>query len=891
MHGKAAFVLLLLQLFSVQTLPGPQYAAAASRSSFLPQADGETLRGSTLPRPLDVGRLHNVISHSSAQSIGCPRMRGGSTFEEGFEDQPAKCSHDIEYDSDGWYRHGDYLFRSKDQAHRLVEEPFCVKVAGSVISPLNWPMMVKSLVAGRPQRTVGMRRIRRDENVGPLVMIDGADDIATALQGSGVPQQLRFAMQAFVLYPLVLPIVEFGFRGAEGDHLENRAEAAEARDEVLQHKAAIITKLTKLLSELEAEGDPIAKDIDLEALQASFESNAASTKQKSSWMQWARYLVSAQGTRLPREFRDHVEDARFLKRSKVIVRNLARLDLTAHEEQIERLVRRMAVLEGVVRKAWEPRLRANLTSPLAMFACAGMWWAMLLHELAAFSGFLGGRRILAAGAVARTIAEWILPASQGCMALYGASVGVAGVREASELGQNLQRIKDSSSLDSFLELKASLRHHLEALRSSNAMAEIVAGPALFFGQIFMALGAPSLIGNLPLLALGSVLTAFSIIIKIFVDLDTERKFGYDDDALSVSEILLDNVPASLPSCSHQYELRALKIIQDKRVVYLRELAWIKLLSLLHSAAGPEPSCWRRWFGCLLPPPSRPSSARMGALLAGAQGTYSEGYDVELQRMLHAIVADRSVEQVLSAALPEAHDPLFIAFLFLAVLDDIRPPASDAPAPTCSGAGDKCTHTDKCTDSDEQHLVTAAAARLGEAVERWVGRDRAANMEEVLERLEVQGLSAKLHEAVLDMVMVKGSWGKQLERWHRPFIEVVDCWEERTLKVPGIWGLLHLWTVKHVKQAYRFQADSFLKLYRKIHSPDTAPAKRVALGVQSVDRVADIISRASWRVVEVHRKFQDRSELGCLNEALLELLRQRELRTSLVTGSRSERIAE
>lgn len=44
-------------------------------------------------------------------------------------------------------------------------------------------------------------------------------------------------------------------------------------------------------------------------------------------------------------------------------------------------------------------------------------------------------------------------------------------------------------------------------------------------------------------------------------------------------------------------------------------------------------------------------------------------------------------------------------------------------------------------------------------------------------------------------------------------------------------------------------------------------------------------------VEVHRKFQDRSELGCLNEALLELLRQRELRTSLVTGSRSERIAE
>eukprot|EP00961_Rhodomonas_salina_P293073 3933432-Rhodomonas_salina.3 len=74
---------------------------------------------------------------------------------------------------------------------------------------------------------------------------------------------------------------------------------------------------------------------------------------------------------------------------------------------------------------------------------------------------------------------------------------------------------------------------------------------------------------------------------------------------------------------------------------------------------------------------------------------------------------RSVEQVLSAALPEAHDPLFIAFLFLAVLDDIRPPASDAPAPTCSGAGDKCTHTDKCTDSDEQVTTSRASLLLGQ----------------------------------------------------------------------------------------------------------------------------------------------------------------------------------
>ena len=30
---------------------------------------------------------------------------------------------------------------------------------------------------------------------GPMVMIDGADDLATAFQGSGIPQQLQFALQ------------------------------------------------------------------------------------------------------------------------------------------------------------------------------------------------------------------------------------------------------------------------------------------------------------------------------------------------------------------------------------------------------------------------------------------------------------------------------------------------------------------------------------------------------------------------------------------------------------------------------------------------------------------------------------------------------------------------
>ena len=98
-----------------------------------------------------------------------------------------------------------------------------------MLNPANWWMMARGLLTGAPERTVRMMPINKDENQeGPLVMIDGADDIATALQGSGLPQNLANTLQAFVLYPLVLPIVELGFRGAEDDHEENTAEAFEA---------------------------------------------------------------------------------------------------------------------------------------------------------------------------------------------------------------------------------------------------------------------------------------------------------------------------------------------------------------------------------------------------------------------------------------------------------------------------------------------------------------------------------------------------------------------------------------------------------------------------------------------------------------------------------------
>ena len=111
----------------------------------------------------------------------------------------------------------NFLFRNMSDAERVSNSTatFFIKVPGSVLNPGNWATMLRFACGGAPQRTIGITAMNKDDSQeGPLVMIDGADDIASALQGSGLPQNLANALQAFVLYPLVLPIVELGFRGA-----------------------------------------------------------------------------------------------------------------------------------------------------------------------------------------------------------------------------------------------------------------------------------------------------------------------------------------------------------------------------------------------------------------------------------------------------------------------------------------------------------------------------------------------------------------------------------------------------------------------------------------------------------------------------------------------------
>ena len=108
----------------------------------------------------------------------------------------------------------NFLFRNMSDAERVSNSTatFFIKVPGSVLNPGNWATMLRFACGGAPQRTIGITAMNKDDSQeGPLVMIDGADDIASALQGSGLPQNLANTLQAFVLYRSCSPSSSWAF--------------------------------------------------------------------------------------------------------------------------------------------------------------------------------------------------------------------------------------------------------------------------------------------------------------------------------------------------------------------------------------------------------------------------------------------------------------------------------------------------------------------------------------------------------------------------------------------------------------------------------------------------------------------------------------------------------
>lgn len=231
---------------------------------------------------------------------------------------------------------------------------------------------------------------------------ENADSAVFFLQGSGLPQRLQFALQAFVLYPLVLPIVELGYRGAKGDREECQAEALEARERVTEVKKRIQEELSTPISECcgltKADAQRMLATADGRNLLEAALRNGTPCIPPPPAPSGPGVVIQVKEKKFWEEmsiWREHRDDESFINGCKALIRCIrtrrplatSPIDADGELDDVHDAVRHLSTLEDLVIKAFEPRVRSIVTSPSAMMGTAGMWWAMLGHELAALCNF------------------------------------------------------------------------------------------------------------------------------------------------------------------------------------------------------------------------------------------------------------------------------------------------------------------------------------------------------------------------------------------------------------------------------------------------------------------------------------------------------------------------
>lgn len=368
---------------------------------------------------------------------------------------------------------GKYWVRAQ-QAPPMQAPPGYVKTGGNILNPFNWPVMLWHLVTGRPQLSTDMRRVDDDGEAGGTgFVIDGFDDVANAVSGSGLSKQLAAILQAGVFYPLVLPLVNVGAEGA-------RAELGEAREEYQDGVEKLQGTRKALLAHSEVQG---------------LENFAQLSRMRSPDKLIAALLRQLQ--------QQHAEYGRSFDGA--LCQLMVAYRLAADQHQANKL--------------------ALGASPGSLIGTHGMLAGVALYEGAAIANMVGSTAAQSAAVLMSTVGNFVMGVGQVAMAIYG----VVGVVRAAKVHQVLQRHAQWLQAAQISDpVKQDLLAENRAQRRLNGIIGGANG-GLAIGQVLMLLGGAVFCLGLPLLVVGAVLTVGSIITRIVAQGAYERRFGVGDD--------------------------------------------------------------------------------------------------------------------------------------------------------------------------------------------------------------------------------------------------------------------------------------------------------------------------------------------------------------------------
>ena len=425
--------------------------------------------------------------------------------------------------------------------------PSFVKEGGSLLNPLNWPRFAANLFSGTPQRTVGLTTLdgATPDGAGGFV-IDGFDDAANAMTGSGVSRQLAAVLQAGVFYPLLLPLVNLGAQGA-------RAEWEQARGE-LHATNGDAERLRLQLHE------------DVRSLPVDAQTRLSQVK---SPRRYARALIAE------------------LKRA-----------IRTDGAQRSPLAQHLAEYQYMLRQQDQCRL-ACVSAPASAAGTHGMLAGVLCYEGTALAQLLGGVGSSIAAGVLTLVGNLLMGGAQGMMTVYGVLGAIGAGMAHHHLCKQARAYQASSSLRASEPLRAELQANCARRKRLNGIIG-AAQAALACGQVLMLLGgplaalAPLLLPLLPfaslLLFVGAGVTIAAIVVRLLAKRAYDDANGYNPKHSAA----LTARQADATDAEHAAALIA------ARAPAVAQLAHSTLLSALNAVTNRTPNgltrAWHRLTG-------------------------------------------------------------------------------------------------------------------------------------------------------------------------------------------------------------------------------------------------------------------------------------------------------
>lgn len=438
--------------------------------------------------------------------------------------------------------------------------PTYVKVNGSWWNPRTWWLWLKSAFRGAPENSIGMKGHRNATSgaTGGFV-IDGFDDVANALQNSGLPKQMTAGLSAFVFFPVATSLVHMGAEGAYDALKDSDNNYKENRDRLLNLKR----QLTQKLNDLPGHGNQVSEtDSEVKWRESVARGIAAAWEDQTA-------SVTALMTLLV-EYQKQYQEGSPLR-------------MAIHEARAG-VVGTHAMLGGVL-LYWG--------GSLSQFIGTGSASAAINATTAAGSALTNitvGAGAAGATSVLMLTGHLVMFIGQVAMTVY-AGIGMAGGIKG-QMALSAQRaeikgdIKKSEAKPDTTapEVKEISPRHQDALARNkiqkrlNFWGKIFGNGLLAVGQIFMLLGGAIVGFGLPLLIVGAILTVAAIILKVVMEKRSAALLSFDDKAFNQAEVIFNRTPQ-----------QAMQFTEQLRQQALRVQAWTSLMAELKSIRADDPT--------------------------------------------------------------------------------------------------------------------------------------------------------------------------------------------------------------------------------------------------------------------------------------------------------------